>query len=768
MNEATLREDPTSVRSGLRLDPKTFEILRHRLWYINDEGAHTISRLSGSPVATEVFDMNTGIMTAAGDLVYIDTFICAQATTLTPFVKTLLADYAENPGIGRGDVFLTNDPYVSVAHQTCVMVAGPVHWMDQLAGWTGASLHVIDVGGPVAGQAQVDAEDIFGEQPITPPVKLVEGGRFRKDIEGTYLRNSRLPDLLALDLRAKVAAAQVVRDRLVETFDEFGFDTVQAAMADIIDYTEQRLRARLRELPDGTWRHRGYIEWGDRIYRCCLTMTKAGDRLIFDFTETDNQAPAIINCTEHGLMGGVLAAMMVYLCWDIPWSPAGMRRVVEVRSRPGSVFHAKWPAGVSKSTTTAIWEARNLASITIGKMLGASLPYRDRAMAGWQGVKALEELFGTDESGQPFGGPLLDGMAGGSGALCCRDGIDTGGHTSSVRATIANVESYEFRYPILYLYRRQTPDSGGPGMFRGGAGVSLMYVANGVDEIPTKVLHTFGVEQPESPGMFGGYPSCTNQFAIMRHSDVEVRFADGVMPASLEEIEGDLEVYPGYEKTSMRRGDVYRTVSQGGGGYGDPLDRTPDRVLIDVENGLVSREWAERTYGVVIDDRYRIDEAATESRRKQIREERRQAAGVSARDVASPEAWDPAREGIRVAEAVYCEKHDGALRLRCRCGHVLGPAERSPKLGAAMARLPVQVIGPEVNPHRINGTRFELREFYCPACMTRLEIEVCRPDEPVLDDACVSPEWLSERLAEMGSRSGPDPSRPFVAGKKSG
>ena len=737
-----------AAKTGMRLDPKTFEILRHRLWYINDEGARTISRLSGSPVATEVFDMNTGLMTETGDLVYIDTFICAQATTLTPFVQTLLADYADNPGIGEGDMFLTNDPYVSVAHQTCVMVAGPVHWQDRLVGWTGASLHVIDVGGPVAGQAQITASDIFGEQPLTPPVKLVEGGRVRKDIEGAYLRNSRMPDLLALDLRAKVAAAGVVKRRLIETFREYGFDTVQMAMADIIDYTERRLRARLRELPDGVWRHRGYIEWGDRIYRCCLTMTKQDDHLVFDFTETDDQAPAIINCVIHGLVGGVLGAMMVYLCWDIPWSPAGLRRVMEVHSRKGSVFDAAWPAGVSKSTTTAIWEARNLASITISKMLGASTAYRDRAMAGWQGVKALEELFGQDESGKPFGGPLLDGMAGGSGALCCHDGIDTGGHTSSVRATISNVESYEARYPILYLYRRQTRDSGGPGAFRGGAGVSLMYVINGVEEIPTKIIHTFGVEQPESPGMFGGYPSCTNQFAIMRDSDVMARFAAGEMPSELLDIEGTLEICPGYKETSMRKGDVYRAISQGGGGYGDPLDRDAERVATDVENGLVSIEWARRVYGVVLDPEGRVDAAATRTAREEIRAERRCAVGDASDDVPAPTPWDPLEDGaIRIAEAVYCDMANGKPRLRCRCGHDLGTTDGSPKRGAAMARRPVQFIGPEVNPYSVHGARFELREFYCPSCMTRLEVEIALPDDPVLDDACVSRDWVLSHAA---------------------
>ncbi len=739
-----MMQDGHAAEPKLRLDPKTFEILRHRLWFINDEGARTISRLSGSPVATEVFDMNTGLMQANGDLVYIDTFICAQATSLSPFVRHLLAHYADNPGIGEGDVFLTNDPYVATAHQTCVMAGGPVHWQGQLAGWTGASLHVIDVGGPVAGQAQVTAADIFGEQPLTAPVKLVEGGRFRRDIEAAYLRHSRLPDLLALDLRAKVAATQVVRRRLEEAFREFGFETVQAAMADIIDYTERRLRARLRELPDGTWRHRGYIELGDRIYRCAQTMTKTDDRLVFDFSETDEQAPAIINCTHHGLVGGVLGATMVYLCWDIPWSPAGVLRVLDIRSRPGTVVHARWPAGVSKSTTTSIWEVRNLASITIGKMLGASERHRDRAMAGWQGVKALEELFGTDEAGERFGGPLLDGMAGGSGALCWKDGIDTGGHTSSVRATIANVESYEYRYPILYLYRRQTVDSGGPGLFRGGAGVSMMYIPHGVPEIPTKILHTFGVEQPESPGMFGGWPSCTNQFAILRDSDVEVRLAGGQVPGELAELTGRHEDFPAYAQTRMGRGDVYRTVSQGGGGYGDPLDREPERVARDVENGLVSREWARLAYGVELDQAGGVLAAATAIRRQEIREGRRRAAGAGT--LPTPEPWPVGRARVRLGEALFYDLGaPGEPRLRCRCGYVLGPATAMPKTRMAMARQPVQTIGPEVNPRAINGARFELREFYCPSCWTRLEVEVARPEDPLLDDARLSPGWLEGR-----------------------
>ena len=736
---------------GLRLDPSVFEIVRHRLWYINDEGALTIARLSGSPVATEVFDMNAGLMTAAGDLVYIDNFICAQATTLSPLVKHLLEEYGDNPGFGPDDIFLCNDPYVSVCHQNCVGVAGPIFDGDELVAWAGASLHAIDVGGPTAGQVQVDATDIHGEQPVIGPVKVYEDGRFRKDVEHTYLNNSRLPDVLGLDLRAKVAAVQVIRRRLLEAFEEFGRETVLDAMEDVIDYTEGRLRARIAELPDGTWRHRGYIEFGDRIYDCHVSLTKEGSNLRFDFSDSADQAPAVINCAYPGLVGGVLAAVMVYLCWDIPWSPAGVQRVLEIVSRPGTVVHAEHPAGVSKSTTTAIWEVRNLASITIGKMLAASDRHRDRAMAGWQGVKALEELFGYDEHGERFGGPLLDGMAGGGGAMPVRDGIDTGGHTSSLRATIADVESYELRYPILYLYRRQTPDSGGPGMFRGGAGVSLMYTVHGVEEIPTKILHTFGMEQPESPGLCGGYPSTTNQFAIVRDSDVLERFAAGEVPQVLEGLSGKHEAHGAYAVTSMRRGDVYRAVSMGGGGYGDPLDRDPRLVAFDVERQLVTREWAERTWGVVLDGAGAVDEAATVARRDGLRAERRRAATPVSPDGAR-DAWSPERDGVRISEALFLDSQDGRSVYRCRCGRFLGGAEIPYKHLAAEARFPVQRIGPDVNPQRIGGARFELREFYCPGCFTLLEVEIARPEDPLLDDARLALGAVGARDALVGGR----------------
>jgi N-methylhydantoinase B len=212
------------------------------------------------------------------------------------------------------------------------------------------------------------------------------------------------------------------------------------------------------------------------------------------------------------------------------------------------------------------------------------------------------------------------------------------------------------------------------------------------------------------------------------------------VPQSLGELEGTLESYGAYAITSMRSGDVYRAVSMGGGGSGDPLDRDPELVRLDVERSLVSGEWAERVYGVVIPQDGRVDPDATASRRDEVRDERRAAAlahGTPGVGGLGETPWDPAEHGVRLSESLFYDLR-GDPSVRCRCGHVLGPAEGNYKDLAASAAFPVQRIGPEVNPGHWNGARFELREFYCPGCFTLLEIEIARPDDPVLEDATLA------------------------------
>lgn len=606
------------------VDPITFEILRHRMSAVNDEAAATLQVVSGSPVANETFDFNTALLNADGEVFTIGIYISIHAVSLEQVVKYILEEYRDNPGINEGDMFICNDPYVGAVHQNDVLLVAPIHWEGELVAWTGVAIHQIDVGGPGRGQVSIGASSIYEEAPVMPPMKIVEGGVTRKDLEAEYLTRSRLPELLGLDLRSMIASNNVAKRRINELIGKYGLETVKTVMEEITGYTETRLKNRLKELPDGTWSHVSYIDYEKDIYPCLLQMAKDGDSLVFDFTGTSAQAPAVINSTYSSLRAHVLAVILEYLCYDMPWSPAGVMRAIKLISEPGTVLHAKWPAGVCKSTTASGFAVVNLVSVCLAKMLDASEKHKDRVMAAWKGSSIVEELFGTNQRGENFGATILDFMAGGGGARSYKDGIDTGGFIHSPACGIANAETVELRYPILYLYRRQERDTGGPGKFRGGVALSTMYVAHDVEEIPHKIVHGLGMQQPESVGIDGGYPGSTNQVVFKRNSDIEGLIKAGKLPQELDEVTGKTEIPPQLVDTYFNKGDVYTGMGMGGGGYGDPIERDPELVLRDVADNLVSIECADEIYGVVIDPETRqINKAMVENRRQEIRKQRK-------------------------------------------------------------------------------------------------------------------------------------------------
>lgn len=734
---------PGSPRQGqvpsgraMRVDPITFEIVRHRLWSINAEGGNTLERVSGSLIASEVHDMNASIMTARGDCLVIAPYISVHAISMETLAKDVVANYQENPGISVADMFLANDPYVGAQHQMDVVVLGAVHVEGELIAWVGSTIHQIDLGGPVPGQVQVGAKDIYGEQPLFPPIKIVEGGRLREDLVRMYTRMSRVAHMVRLDLTAKIAANNVATQRIQELCRQYGVETVKKVMEDMLDHSEARLRARLRELPDGTWRHRSYLEYEDKIYTAVLAMTKKDDRLVFDLRGSSPQAPAVINNPVHATVSDVLCCVMTYLCWDIPWVPAGVGRVVEVVTEPGTIVHVKWPGGVSKATTSATQAVINLADNALGKLLAASDRHRERAMANWVGSLTTEELFGTDQRGEWFGATVLDTYFGGGGSRSKKDGVDTGGYVGSIYELAPNAEAYEFQYPILYLFRRHQADSGGDGMFRGGAGCTLSYVVHDTERIPTKIMHTSGSEWPESVGISGGGPSQTNQFIIKRKTDVRDRFARGEVPQRLEDLSGQWDIQKVIAVSYLDHDDVYQVRTQSGGGYGDPIDRDPARVLADVDQGVVSREGARKQYGVVIDPKTgAVDPAATEGARREVRGRRKERA-KAVTPAATAESGPDAKEGTAgpaLSEFLRVVRRDGKALVRCQCGHVLGDASRNFKELTLMEEGLVKEAGPYVNQFEVND-RFVYRRFYCPSCLRRLETEVCLKDEPILHD----------------------------------
>lgn len=606
------------------VDPITLEVVAHKLWQINDEQGQALKKISGSPVATDANDFNVVLCDELGDIINIGPYYLPHAANVDFMVKWTVEHRSDNPGIRPDDMFLCNDPWVGALHPQDVAVLSPVFVGDELLCWTGSTIHQVDLGGVNVGSWCVDAEEHFAEGMSYPPIKIVESGEIRRDIEDVYVRRSRAPGQIGLDLRAHIASNNVAKKRLHELVDRYGAKTVNSVMKKQMDYAEERFRERLHEIPDGTWRCETYQEvakTGDRgVHKTILALTKKGDHLSFDFTGTDPNV-GMINSTRAGAVGGSMVAILPQLCFDIPWALGGLHRAIDYETPMGTIINAEFPHGVSMGSISGTWSVTNASNICIAKMLSSVPELQDRLLAGCVGSWTTVITSGQDHNDEPFVTMIMDCMAGGWGARSFDDGVDTAGLMAAITGQCPNVETNEGLYPLLYLYRRETKDSGGPGEFRGGMGATSCWVPHRADgEGLNLVLATFGQAFPTALGIDGGYPANTSMFKMVRDSNVHEVMASGKVPTSLEDLEGELLYMPEKCETEEGPNDVFEHTWSGGGGFGDPLDRDPERVALDVVNDAVSREAAHDIYGVVVNGK--LDLEATERRRTAIREER--------------------------------------------------------------------------------------------------------------------------------------------------
>lgn len=615
------------------LDPITYEVLRHRIWQINDEQFTTISRVSGSSIATEINDFNVGITDEIGDMVTIGSGIVWHCNG-DQCIKWILENRSENPGIREGDLFLSNDPWIHSNHQNDVSVLQPIFYEGELFCWTLATVHQVDVGGINPGSFCFNAPDAFSEGFFFSAIKIVENGVLRSDMEDLFLRRSRTPELLALDLRAFIASANVARRRIYEMIERYGAATVKAVMRRTMDESERLIRERISQLPDGVWRSEEYQEQagaGDRgIYAVRLALEKKGDALIFDFTDTDDQA-GMINSCRGGSLGGTTAVLLATLASDIPWAVGGIKRALEFRFRPGAMNCADYPAGVSAGSISGVYQTCNATIVAMAKMLASSDEWRGKVISGSEGSWAVMYFSGIDQYGNPTVNIVMDALAAGIGARSFKDGDDTGGILEAPSGQMANVEYYESYYPLIYLYRREETDSGGAGMYRGGCGGAIGLMLHDTDAPFDWQWFCYGLAFPTSNGLCGGWPTRAVDAKIMRNTDLQARLDRSEMPTDVSELAGELVPFQakGIYQQVRQSGDLFHCYFQGGGGYGDPIDREPARVLRDVRNRWVSLEFAHEVYGVVLTaDGESVDERATEQRREEIRGWRRDNAKI--------------------------------------------------------------------------------------------------------------------------------------------
>jgi N-methylhydantoinase B len=608
------------------LDALTYEVIRHRLWATTERMGQALNRMSGSLVVTDCNDIGVAITDEVGDIVQIGPYALTLATSVDLAIKWILTHRNE---IRAGDMFLCNDPWVGgAAHQNDVAIIAPLFHDGQLFAWTAAMAHQIDLGGASPGSWSPQAQDVFMESLPTPPVRIVRNFEIQDDVADLYLRRSRVPKIVALDLRAKIGANKVGHERLEELLAKYGAESVKAAMYRQMDDAESKLRAKLERVADGRWTGRCDQEQshtGDRgIHTITVTMTKTGSDLHFDFTGTSPQA-GMINCPYSGLHGGLIAGVILNLCADIPWATGGLWRCISVTSQPGTLNNADFPSAVGKASVASGFSTINAVEQCLSQMADSSDALQDHTYANGCGTWDLCVLSGLDQHGNPFTTMLTDAMGAGCGAAMNRDGVDTGGILGMPMGRMPDVEMTEFSAPLLYLWRREEPDSGGPGKFRGGVTASLALVPHGTEVPMAQVISGAGKAVSQNIGAVGGYPGNSQLDVAVRGAEVRRLLAAGTIPSSIEEMGGVQEILSCEEEAVLGPNDAHIMFWQGGGGYGDPLLRSPDKVATDVVEMRVSQTSARDIYGVVLRD-LAVDEAATEAQRADIRSSRRELA----------------------------------------------------------------------------------------------------------------------------------------------
>jgi N-methylhydantoinase B len=720
------------------LDPITFEVIRHRLWAINDDQARMAARLSGSFIVYEGYDFNAALVTADGRGLYCGVYILQHGATIDEFVRKILDEWPAEE-IREGDMFFTNDPWWGALHANDGILAMPIFWDGELVAWSGIVMHDDDVGSPVPGSFVSGAADRFGEAPLFPGIKMVEGFEPLVDVERAYLRNSRTSELNALNMRARVAALRMTYQRIRELIGEYGLAAFRAAQDGIIAYVERVVRSRLREIPDGEWYSMGYHDHdgnNNEMYPICVRLIKRGDQLVVDLTGTSRQAPGSINCARPSMEGAIIGVILTFLCYDLPWAIAGLRNVVEIISEEGTLNNALSPAGVSMGSTMAPLSTQDVAAQAFAKMMLCSERYREEAQANWTPGVNGSLLIAPNPDGEPFVGAITDFFSGGGGARTFTDGIDSGGIFHSMASRMANAETVESRVPVLQVYRRELEDAGGPGRFRGGVAVEFATVPHKLPIRPAGLNNVgSGISVPAGRGLSGGLPGAAARNFVLRGSNLDELFAAGRIPLSADEVGSrEVDVVAAKSFTTLDEGDLLIGVLASGAGFGDPLRREPQRVVRDVHEGLVTEPRAWSVYGVVL-AAGELDEAGTLATREQFRAERL-ALGNPLEGDAGSGTLAGGRVLHPVSDSVEAVEHNGERSLRCSvCHYRYGGYEHDHKRSALMRERPLT----DVSQHNwLCLDEFVVREFYCPGCATSLAADVQLRDDPIMDETKLS------------------------------
>jgi 5-oxoprolinase (ATP-hydrolysing) len=563
---------------------------------IAKEMAGVLFRMSYSSIIRESEDLGAGVFDREGNVLAESDSTPMFMGAMPKIVKNVIALLGDE--IHEGDVILHNDPYLGATHSPDAAIVLPVFFEGELAGFAGASAHLLDIGGAFPGLA-VDLVDNWSEGNIYRAVKLSEKGVRQEALWKHILENTRTPTHNRGDLEAMIAACELAKRRYLELLGRYGPDAVLGAARSWIDYSERMLRQEIAKVPDGVYETEvGWLDDDGRNRGVQLPVKVKviidGDRIVYDLTGSSDEVSTGYNCPYEGTTVSAMTFITRMIFLDEAAYPVfvpqneGMLKPVEVIAPKGSIFNPNYP----RACFARFCQVQRAVDLAL-RALAPVVP--DRITAGNSAHLHFISYSGFDaEQGEYW--VYLEVDEGSYGGRPTRDGLD------SVDALIANtrnnpIEELEWRFPMRTERYELRDDACAAGKWRGGVGMVRVNRFL-VDTIVTCEGERHDTDEPW--GIFGGHPGLNASLVKNAGGPGEERWPSKVTAFRLA------------------AGDTLTITVPNSGGYGDPLERDPELVLADVLDGFTTAERAERDYGVVIDPQTTtLDVAATEQLRAQ-------------------------------------------------------------------------------------------------------------------------------------------------------
>jgi N-methylhydantoinase B len=545
----------------------------------------TLYRSAFNPIIAEAHDACHGIYhaTTGATLVQGSSGLPIFVGTMAFAVKAVIDKIARDGALDTADTFLFNDPYDGGTHLNDFRLVRPLMRGDKIFAWLASVGHWLDIGGAVPGNYNPKATESFQEGVRFPIVRLVRAGVLQQDIVDLLAANSRVPQSNWGDLNGQLNALDLGERRLSALLDEYSDETIAAALAALTARAEELMRANIRVLPGGAYSYDDFLDndgVSDVPLRIAVDLTIAGDRMVLDFSRSAAPCDGPLNIARSTTIAACYVALK-HIFTDVP-ANGGCLAPIEFIVPDTTVLAVSAPRPVAGYTETILRVIDVIfgAFAKIAPTRAHGSPFATinaLSLAGWRADRRRWIMF-------CFFGGGLGGNPDGDGLSHSNNPIST--------ATIPPVEVLESLYPVMFTQWALRCDSGGPGRNRGGLGAIYEIEVLAKDGADVFLIGERGKFPPF--GVDGGGSAALNRFVY--------------------ETDGGKATPPLVSKvTDLRicRGQRVRLETPGGGGFGDPATREPDRVIRDVRLGYVSRAAAQHDYRVLLREDGSLDEAGT-------------------------------------------------------------------------------------------------------------------------------------------------------------